>query len=80
MPTDRQYKHSMAENLPHHINRTPNTGGRVKKNESRIFKDKDRYFVLYGEVRYAGLRVRRKYFSTFGEAREWRQTNQEIVL
>jgi hypothetical protein len=81
MPTGGQHKRSMAKNLPHHTDWAYNTGGcRMKKNKDQIHRNGERYYVLYGEMRYAGLRVRRKYFHTYGEAYEFKNNNKETVL
>lgn len=52
----------------------------MKKNADLIHRNGDRYYVLYVEMRYAGLRVRRKYFHTYGEAMEFKRNNGEIVI
>lgn len=52
----------------------------MKKNKDQIHRNGERYYILYGEMRYAGLRVRRKYFHTYGEAMEFKRNNEEIVL
>lgn len=52
----------------------------MKKNKDQIHRNGERYYVLYGEMRYAGLRVRRKYFYTYGEAYEFKNNNKEIVV
>ena len=52
----------------------------MKKNKDKIHRNGERYYVLYGEVRFVGLRVRRKYFYTYGEAYEFKKNNEEIVI
>lgn len=52
----------------------------MKKNSNQIYRNGERYYVLYGVRRYAGLRVCRKYFHTYGEAYEFKKNNEEIVI